>query len=266
MSEMVRLEGNCYRVSFRQRLGWWEVRAYLVAKSQVLLAVALSNLNRVVDIGNGHAVVRNVLDSTTATSSLKITGESGRSTRPDLDTRTVGSIRHADVVHVNVLDNIDFAWVLAQRTNANTVATIADQVLNDDVGAVWLERYAIVAVVDVRVLNHNVIGTVRVPAIRVLSGVLALATAEDVDVIEYDVGGVGDERVPLRTVSELQVGDSGAFRADNTEEDGPQDVDVLGVEVVPGLAVTVEGTAAVDVDVFAAELEEGGGVLVDLLE
>ena len=117
-----------------------------------------------------------------------------------------------------------------------------------------------------RVLNHNVIGTVRVPAIRVLSGVLALATAEDVDVIEYDVGGVGDERVPLRTVSELQIGDSRAFRADHTEEDGPQDVDVLGVKIVPGLAVSVEGAAAVDVDVLATELEEGGGVLVDLLE
>ena len=266
MSEMVRLDGNCNRVSFRQRIGWWEVRAYLVAKSQVLLTIALSNLNRVVDVRNSHAVVRNVLNSTTTASTLKITGESGRSTRPDLNARTVGSIRHADVVHVNVLDNINFAGILAQRTNTNTMATVADQVLNNDVGAVRLERNAIVAVVDMRVLNDNIVGTVRVPAIRVLSGVLALAAAEDVDVVEYNVGGVGNERVPLRTVSELQIGDGGAFRTNHTEENGAKDVDVLGVEVVPGLAVSVEGAAAVDVDVLTAELEESGGVLVDLLE
>ena len=240
--------------------------AYLVAKSQVLLTVALSNLNRVVDVGNGHAVIRNVLDSTTTASTLQVARESRRSTRPNLDTRTVRSIRHADVVHVDVLNDIHFAGVLAQRTNTNTVATVANQVLNNDVGAVGLERHAIVAVVDMRVLNNNVVGAVRVPAIRVLSGVLALAAAEDVDVVEHHVGGVGNERVPLRAVSELQIRDSGAFRADDTEEDGPQDVDVLGVEVVPGLAVSVEGAAAVDVDVFAAELEKGGGILVDLLE
>jgi len=226
----------------------------------------LSNLNRVVDVRNGHAIVRDVLDSTTTASALKITGESGRSTRPDLDARTVRRIRHTDVVHVNVLDNINLSWVLAQRTNTNTVAAVADQVLNNDVGAVRLERHAIVAVVDVRVLDHDVVGTVRVPAIRVFSRVLALAAAEDVDVVKYDVGGVGNECVPLRTVSELQIGDGGAFRTNHTEENGTEDVDILGVEVVPGLTVSIEGAAPVDVDVLAAELEEGGGVLVNLLE
>jgi len=239
MSEMVRLEGNFDRVSFASGKIDRGKGAYLIAKSQVLLAVALSNLNRVVDVRNGHAVVRNVLDSTTTASTLKITGESGRSARPDLDTRTVGSIRHADVVHIDVLDDINFAGVLAQRTNTNTVATVANEVLNNDVGAVGLERNTIVAVVDVRVLNDNVIGAVCVPPIRVLSRVLALAAAKDVDVVEDHVGRVSDERVPLRTVSELQIGDGGAFRADDTEEDGPQDVDVLGVEVVPSLAVSV---------------------------
>jgi len=266
MSEMVRLDGNCHHVSFERGWADWGKGAYLVAKRQVLLTVALSNLNRVVDVGNSHAVVRNVLDSTAATSTLQVARESGRSTRPDLDARTVRRIRHADVVHVNVLNDIHFAGVLAQRTDTNTVATVTDQVLNNDVGAVGLERNTIVAVVDMRVLNHNVIGAVRVPAIRVLSGVLALAAAEDVDVVEDHVGGVGDERIPLRAVSELQIGDSGTLCTDHTEEDGAKDVDVLGVEVIPGLAVSIEGAAAVDVDILAAELEEGGGILVDLLE
>jgi len=226
---MVRLDGNCDRVSFRKRIGWWQVRTYLIAKCQILLAVALSNLNRVVDIRNSHAVVCNVLNSTATASTLQVTRESGRSTRPDLDTRTVGSIRHADVVHVNVLDDINFAGVLAQRTNADTVATVANQVLNNDVGAVRLEGNTIVAVVDVRILNHNVVGAVRVPTIRVFSRVLALATAEDVDVVEDYVGRVGNERVPLRTVSELQIRDGSAFCADDTEKDGAKDVYILGV-------------------------------------
>jgi hypothetical protein len=119
------------------------------------------------------------------------------------------------------------------------VAAITDQVLNHNVGAVGLEGDAIVAVVNVRVLNNYVIGTVRVPAIGVLGRVLALATAEDVDVVENDVARVGNERVPLRAVSEFQIGYGGTFCADETEEDRPQDVDVLGIQVVPGLAVSV---------------------------
>jgi hypothetical protein len=119
------------------------------------------------------------------------------------------------------------------------VAAIANQVLNNNVGAVGLEGDAIVTVVDMRVLDDHVVGTVRVPAVGVLSRVLALATAEDVDVVENDVARVGNECVPLRAVSEFQIGDGGTFRADETEEDRPQDVDILGIEVVPGLAVSV---------------------------
>lgn len=54
------------------------------------------------------------------------------------------------------------------------------------------------------------------------------------------------------------------MQADGAEEDGPQDVDVLRVEVIPDLAIAVDGTATVDVDIGAAELEEGGDVLEDL--
>jgi hypothetical protein len=53
---------------------------------------------------------------------------------------------------------------------------------------------------------------------------------------------------------------------DCAEEDGAQDVDVGGVEVVPDLPVAIDGAAAVDVDVGSAELEEGGGVLEGLVE
>lgn len=56
------------------------------------------------------------------------------------------------------------------------------------------------------------------------------------------------------------------MQPDDAEQDRAQDVDVLCEEVVPDLAVAVEGAAAVDVDVLAAELEEGGGVLEGVVE
>ena len=107
--------------------------------------------------------------------------------------------------YVEVLHDVDLSGVLAQRADADAVAAIADQVLHDDVRAVGLERDAVVAVVNVRVLNDNVVGAVGVPAIGILGWVLARAVAEDVDVGKDDFARVGDERVPLRAVAEVEI-------------------------------------------------------------
>ena len=84
--------------------------------------------------------------------------------------------------------------------------------------------------------------------------------------MEHQVRRIRNEIVPLRRISEIEVGDAAAVEADGAEEDGAERVDVAGVEVVPGLAVAVEGAAAEDVDVLAAELEEGGAVLEVVFE
>lgn len=39
---------------------------------------------------------------------------------------------------------------------------------------------------------------------------------------------------------------------DDTHQDGPQDQLVLGVQIIPDLAVSIQGSAAIDVDVLAA--------------
>lgn len=70
----------------------------------------------------------------------------------------------------------------------------------------------------------------------------------------------------MRRVAELDVGDCAVVETDGAEEHWTQDVDVLGVEIPPGLAVAIDGAATVNVDVCTAELEEGRGVLVDLEE
>lgn len=49
------------------------VGTYLIAQRDVLLTIALSDLNSIVDIGQNHAVISDVLDSATATSSLEVT-------------------------------------------------------------------------------------------------------------------------------------------------------------------------------------------------
>ena len=54
--------------------------------------------------------------------------------------------------------------------------------------------------------------------------------------------------------------------ASNTKEDGSENVDVLGVKIVPHLAVAVEHAASIHIHIIATELEECGGVLEGLVE
>lgn len=114
-----------------------------------------------------------------------------------------------------------------------------------------------------RTCQHN--GLIS-PSISVLGGVLALAVAGNVDTLEQDVRRVGDKVVPLRGVAQLERADSTAVQPDNTHQNGTQNEGVRGVQVVPDLAIAVESTVTINVDVCSTELEESRRVLVDLLE
>ena len=70
------------------------------------------------------------------------------------------------------------------------MATVADHVLDNHLCAVWLERDAVVAIVDDTVLNDNVAAAVSVPAVRVFGCVVALAVAVNVDIAKDYVGTV----------------------------------------------------------------------------
>jgi len=63
--------------------------------------------------------------------------------RPDLDASTVARIRERHIVDVEVLYNIGFIGVLAERTDADAMRARAVETLDDDVGAVGLEGNAI---------------------------------------------------------------------------------------------------------------------------
>ena len=243
-----------------------EVRRELIAEREVLLAVALSDFNGVVDVLDEHAVVGDVVDAAGASTALEVTGESSGRSRPHLDACTVGSILHCDVGDEDVLHDVGLAFVLAERADTDAVASITVQVLDNDLGAVGLEADAVVAVVDHTVLNDNVGAAVGIPAIGVLRRAFALTGTCDVDVVERDARTVGDPGVVLRRVAENQIGDRTMFEASYTKQDGAENVDVLGVEVVPGLTVTIEHAAPVHVHILATKLEEGGGVLESLVE
>ena len=56
---------------------------------------------------------------------------------------TYRCVEHGDIVDEHVLYNVDFAGVLAQRADGDTVRAVAVQVLDEDVGAVGLECDAV---------------------------------------------------------------------------------------------------------------------------
>lgn len=62
-----------------------------------------------------------------------------------------------------------------------------------------------ITVVDNRVHDGDIRGTVGVPAISVLGQVFAARVARDIEVVEHHVGAVGKENVVLRRVSQDQV-------------------------------------------------------------
>lgn len=72
--------------------------------------------------------------------------------------------------------------------------------------------------------------------------------------------------IPRRRMSQFQRSNRATFQTDDAHQDGTLKRSILSKQIIPDLAVAVNCTTAVNVDVFAAEFEEGGGVLEDDLE
>jgi hypothetical protein len=54
-----------------------------------------------------------------------------------------GCVVHGDVVDVDVLYDVEFAYVLAEGTDADSVGAVAKEVLDEYVCAIRFERYAV---------------------------------------------------------------------------------------------------------------------------
>lgn len=72
-------------------------------------------------------------------------------------------VDHRDVLDQDVGDDIRDAVVLTERTDGDTVRTVANEVLNKHVRSVGLEGNAVVAVDDDRISNHQVVRSVSIP-------------------------------------------------------------------------------------------------------
>ena len=135
----------------RDRKWRWELQA----ERQVLLSVALINLDGVVHVVDDHSVVRDVVHSAITTTSLQVTAESCWGVWPDLDACSVldhvsdefliclgfsyrGVVKRC-VVDIDILNDIVCADVLAKGADRNTVGTVAEHVLHKYIGTVWLE-------------------------------------------------------------------------------------------------------------------------------
>lgn len=175
-----------------------EIRRELVAEREILLPVALRDLHSVVDVVDEHAVVGDVVDATGTSTTLQVAGESSRRSRPDFDARTVRGVFHCDVGDEDVLDYVGLAFVLAKRADADAVASVAVQILNDHFGAVRLEANAVVAIVDDAVLYDNVGTAVGIPSVSVLRRAFTLAGPGYVDVVVCKALTAGNPVVILR--------------------------------------------------------------------
>jgi hypothetical protein len=97
-----------------------------------------------------------------------------------------------------------------------------------------------VAVIDDRVLDSDVGTAVSVPSVGVLGWVAALTRSSNVDVVEYNVGGVRYNVVPLRTVPQHEITDGRVVQTNDAHENGAENVDIRRIEVVPDLAIAID--------------------------
>ena len=102
---------------------------------------------------------------TQATTAIQQVLERGLDTGPDLNAGAVTGVGYRDVVDVQVLDDVCLAFVLAQRSHANTVQAGIVEVLHNNIGAIGLKRDTVVCIDDNRVLDDDAVRAVRVPAV-----------------------------------------------------------------------------------------------------
>lgn len=169
----------------------------LVANRLFLLPIALCNCDSPVVVIVVKSVIRHVPHAAQTTTSVQQILERGLNTGPDLDACRVAGVGHGDVVDVQVLDNVGLPFVLAQRPDADPVRPSAVEVLHNDVGAIGLERDAVVRVNDDRVLDDDAIGTICIPAVRVGNLDSVGASGYEIHVADDHVRCVGDHVEPL---------------------------------------------------------------------
>ena len=105
----------------------------------IVLSVALSDCDAVIDVIQPHAVVRHVSDRAGTTSSVEVRRLLAEAVGPDLDAGTLGGVVHGNVTDENVLHDMNTCGILSKGSDRDAVCAVAGQVLNKNVGGVGLE-------------------------------------------------------------------------------------------------------------------------------
>ena len=105
----------------------------------VILAVTLGDCDTIVDIVQPHAIVRYVSDRAGTTASLEVCRFLVESVGPNLDASAFGGVVHGDVADENILHDVDTFRILSEGSDRDAVRAVAGQVLDEDVGSIWLE-------------------------------------------------------------------------------------------------------------------------------
>lgn len=109
----------------------------------IVLSVALSNRDAIVDVVQPHSIVGHVFDRAGTTASLEVCRLLVKRVGPDLDASTFGGVVHGDVANKDVLHDVNAFGILSEGSDRDTVSAVAGQVLDKNVCGVWLERDAI---------------------------------------------------------------------------------------------------------------------------
>jgi len=230
------------------------------------LPVALVDFDRVVNVVDEHRVVGDVFNHARAAAALEVAAEFCGGVGPDFDAGAVGGVVHRGIENVDVLHNVILANILSERANRDSVGTVTPHVLYEYVRAVWLERYAIVSIVDNRILDHDIRASISVPTVSVLGNIHTVASSRNIDVVKDDIGSIGNEMVVLGRISQEQVAENGIMKTIDTDQDWSKGVDIRGIKIVPDLSIAIYGSTTVNIDIAASPLPERSHVLEDEFE
>lgn len=79
-----------------------------------------------------------------------------------------------------------------------------------------------------------------------------MAGSSKIQVVEYNIGAVGNEVEVFGRLNEVKVANRTAMKANRAEQNWSQDQVILCVQVVPHLPVAVKGAASVHIYVGAS--------------
>lgn len=105
----------------------------------IVLSVALSNRDTVIDVIQPHAIVGHVPDRAGSTASLEVRRFLVESVGPNFDAGTFRGVVHGDIADENVLHDIDTFRILSERSDRDAVCAVAGQILNKNVCGVGFE-------------------------------------------------------------------------------------------------------------------------------